>query len=362
MSTLREEAQVLYEQLAPHLPDNCADEYDVDALEALFDSYVNTYRVPRAQAFESVRGHVLKEAGIDTEAFWAAQRGGDRGTTDDPLSLTECTTDNEWVTVRAKVIELWDPTHDSIDQVGLIGDESGRLKFVAWKKSNPPVLEEGTTYTFKDVVVDEYEGSYSVKINSRSEIIEHPADSEEAVTEVGTMTTGHEGFFVAIQSQSGLIKRCSVSDCTRVLAGGECSEHGAVDGEFDLRIKAVIDDGRTAQECLFTAGMTEVVSGIDLETAQQMASETLDFTVVADRLKQMLIGRRFTVEGPLLGRYLLVEEVEETPNSAFLGGYQEAVMKLLAEHNYEGPGLTAESIKDLPLSYDAHTVGRGGGD
>ena len=353
MNTLREDAQSLHEQLAPHLPDDCADEYDVDALETLFDSYVNTYRVPKTQAFESVRGHVLKEVGIDADAFWAAQRGGEQGTVDEPRSLAECASNNEWVTIRAKVVDLWEPNHESIHQVGLIGDESGRLKFTAWAKSNPPNLKEGTTYTFKDVVVEEYKGSYSVKINSRSEIIEHAHNSEEAVTDVGMVTTTHEGFFVAIQGQSGLINRCSASDCTRVVTGGECSEHGAVDGEFDLRIKAVIDDGRTAQECLFTRGITEEVTRVDLEEAKELAADALDFTVVSDRFTDILIGRRFTVEGPLIGRYLLVEEVEETPERTFSDSYQEAVVELLAEHNYDGSGLTAASIEDLPRSYDA---------
>ena len=93
MNTLREDAQLLHEQVAPHLSDDQADEYDVDALETLFDSYVNTYRVPRSAAFDSVRNHVLKEAGVDTEAFWASLRGGDQGTTEEPLPLAECTTD-----------------------------------------------------------------------------------------------------------------------------------------------------------------------------------------------------------------------------------------------------------------------------
>jgi len=34
-----------------------------------------------------------------------------------------------------KVVELWEPTHDSIDYVGLTGDESGRLKFTKWRVS-----------------------------------------------------------------------------------------------------------------------------------------------------------------------------------------------------------------------------------
>jgi replication factor A1 len=359
MNTLREDAQLLHEQVAPHLSDDQADEYDIDALETLFDSYVNTYRVPRSAAFDSVRNHVLKEAGVDTEALWASLRGGDQGTTEEPLPLAECTTDGAWVTVRAKIVELWDPREDSIHQVGLVGDESGRMKFVAWTKSKPPVLEEDTTYTFKDVVVDEYDGNYSLKINSRSEIIEHARDSPEAIGTVGTMTTAYEGVFVAIQSQSGLIKRCTDPECTRVIQQGECSEHGPNEGEFDLRIKGVLDDGESVQECLFTAGMTEVVTGIDLETAMEMASDSLNLTVVERRLTEMLIGRRFTVEGPLLGRYLLVDEATDSSNRAFAQGYHDAVDDLLSEYGYDGPGLTAENIEDLPQTYDAPVAAGG---
>ena len=91
-----------------------------------------------------------------------------------------------------------------------------------------------------------------------------------------------------------------------------------------------------------------------------MAADTLDFTVVSDRFTDLLIGRRFTVEGPLLGRYLLVDDVSETPESAFSDGYQQAVVELLAEHNYDWPGLTAASIEDLPRSYDAQANAVGG--
>ncbi|WP_251344534.1 replication factor A [Haloplanus halophilus] len=359
MNTLREDAQLLHEQVAPHLPDDRESDYGIDALETLFDSYVNTYRVPRTAAFDSVRNHVLKEAQVDAEAFWASLRSGDQGTTDDPLPLAECTTDGAWVTVRAKIVEHWDPREDSIHQVGLIGDESGRLKFVAWAKSNPPILKEGTTYTFKDVVVDEYDGNYSLKINSRSEIIEHAADSPEAVGSVGTMTTVYDGVFVAMQSQSGLIKRCTDPECTRVIQQGECSEHGPNGGEFDLRIKGVLDDGESVQECLFTAGLTEVVTGIDLEEAKQIASDALDISVVERRLTELLIGRRYTVEGPILGRYLLVDDVSESPNRTFAQGYHDVVDDLLSEYGYDGPGLTAENIEDLPETYDAPVAAGG---
>jgi replication factor A1 len=59
-----------------------------------------------------------------------------------------------------------------------------------------------------------------------------------------------EGALVDIKDGSGLIKRCPDEDCTRVIRNGRCSEHGDVSGEFDLRIKGVLDDGEQAQDAL----------------------------------------------------------------------------------------------------------------
>jgi replication factor A1 len=101
------------------------------------------------------------------------------------------------------------------------------------------------------------------------------------------------------------------------------------------------------------------VTGIDLRAAMEMASDSLDLTVVERRLTEMLIGRRFTVEGPLLGRYLLVDEVTDSSNRAFAQGYHDAVDDLLSEYGYDGPGLTAENIEDLPQTYDAPVAAGG---
>lgn len=105
--------------------------------------------------------------------------------------------------------------------------------------------------------------------------------------------------------------------------------------------------------------MTEVVTGIDLEEAMQLASDALDISVVERRLTDLLIGRRYSVEGPILGRYLLVDEVSETPNQVFAQGYHDAVDDLLSEYGYYGPGLTAENIEDLPQTYDAPVAAGG---
>jgi replication factor A1 len=77
---------------------------------------------------------------------------------------------NKWINLRAKVVQLWDSEHESIDQIGLIGDETGTIKFVKWTKSELAPLEEGKSYSFDSLTTDEFEERFSVKFNKGSSI------------------------------------------------------------------------------------------------------------------------------------------------------------------------------------------------
>jgi replication factor A1 len=101
-----------------------------------------------------------------------------------------------------------------------------------------------------------------------------------------------------------------------VLQNGRCSEHGEVEGEFDLRIKGVVDDGQDVQEVIFDREATEELTGIELEEAKTMAKDALDTTVVADEMRETVLGRYYSVTGPTMGRYLLANEVEEVTGTA----------------------------------------------
>jgi len=116
---------------------------------------------------------------------------------------------------------------------------------------------------------------------------------------------------VDVQKGSGLIKRCPV--CRRSLAKGVCSEHGKVDGTYDLRIKAVLDDGRRVQDLLVNRETTERLLNLTLEEAKQMAMEALDHEVVRSLIESKLMGRYYSVTGPRIDRYLLVESIMQLP-------------------------------------------------
>ena len=291
--TLREHAEDVHEQFSDHL------EIDVGDVEDRLSTLVDEYKVPVEEARRSVTSHYLDEADMDRDALGS---GGDNA----ELGLGEIETDEQWLDVTAKVVDLWDPRSDAVGQVGLLGDPTGTVKFTKWAKSDLPELEAGEVYRLGNVVTDEYEGRYSVKLNRTTTIEELEEDIE-----VGDDTVDIAGALVDIQSGSGLIKRCPEEDCTRVLQNGRCSEHGEVEGAFDLRIKGVLDDGEEVHEVLFDQEGTEELTGITLEEAKDMAMDALDTSVVADEMREAVLGRYYRIAGPRFNRYVLADDVEE---------------------------------------------------
>ena len=292
MSELRQEAEAIAEQFSDHL------NVDADEVEERLENLVNEYRVPLDEARRSVTNSYLDDAGMEREEIG---RGGS-----EQVLVNDIDRDEQWVDLRVKLVDLWEPRSDAISQVGLLGDESGTIKFVSFVTSELPKLEEGASYQLSNVVTDEYEGRYSVKLNRTTTITE--IDEE---IEVGDNAETVEGALVDIQSGSGLIKRCPEQDCTRVLQNGRCSEHGQGEGEFDLRIKGVLDDGRTVTEVIFDREATEELTGMTLAEAKEMAMDALDTTVVAEEMAGDILGRYYRVTGPTFGRYVLVDEQEE---------------------------------------------------
>ncbi|HTX44529.1 MAG TPA: replication factor A, partial [Methanocella sp.] len=153
------------------------------------------------------------------------------------------------------------------------------------------------------LVTDSWQGRFSVKMNKTTAIV--PTEDVEVVNNESAIT----GAVVDVQSGSGLVKRCP--ECNRILVKGACVDHGKQEGEYDLRVKAVIDDGKTAQDIILNQEMTHKVTGIDVKVAKKMAMDAVDPAVVYDEIKRILLGKYFTVKGPVLGsRYLLVKDMQ----------------------------------------------------
>jgi replication factor A1 len=289
--------------------ENNADvDVDNDDVKTQVNTLVNEYKVPEDEARRSVVTKLLDKHDIERDEFYGQSSDGGN----DLVACDDIDAPEMWVDVRAEVVQLWEPRSDSIAQVGLLADESGTVKFVSWTKSNLQELEEGEAYLLENVVTDEYEGKFSVKLNRTTDIehLDEEIDTGDDDYEAESFTS--EGALVAIRPGSGLIKRCPDEDCTRVLQNGRCSEHGQVEGEYDMRIKGALDNGHEVEDVIFDMEATEVVTGYSLHEAKSAAMDALDPGVVADEFRAQLVGRYFEIEGPEVGEYHLVDEVEET--------------------------------------------------
>jgi replication factor A1 len=218
--------------------------------------------------------------------------------------ITDISAEDRWINLRVRVVQLWEPNSPSIAQVGLVGDETGTIKFTSWSNANLPILQDGRSYSVRNAVTKSWQGRFSVSLNRSSEIA--PLDEEVAVGRAEEEITGA---IIDVQSGSGLIKRCP--ECNRVVVKGHCAEHGKVNGIYDLRIKGVLDNGEIVSDVLFNRELTERLTGITLGAAKEMAMEALDQDVVADAMKAMIIGRYYVVRGNKTPRWLLVTDFKE---------------------------------------------------
>lgn len=267
------------------------------------------FKVPIEEAKKSIIARMLRNAKLPKQQFYKQFES--------VTKIEQIQAAGSWVDLKAKVVELWLPENPAIKQVGLLGDETGVIKFISWIKANLPPLEEGKCYYIKRAVSDEWQGKFSVKFNKNTKIKEIAEEIE-----VSNPVVELEGALIDIQTGSGLIKRCS--SCRRVLARGICAEHGSVEGEYDLRLKAVMDTGRETQDIILNRAMVEQITELTLQSAKEIALAALDANAVLDRIKDEILGRYFRVRGPRVGRYVLAEEIYRLENF-YEGGLDELI-------------------------------------
>jgi len=75
------------------------------------------------------------------------------------------------VSVEGEILELWEPSCPSMQQVGLIEDETGRTKFTIWKASRQTMVREGDLVRFRAAAKNWYNGRCSIALTRWSEII-----------------------------------------------------------------------------------------------------------------------------------------------------------------------------------------------
>lgn len=277
------------------------DEQDKKEIEQKLNTLVDEWRVLPSEAIRTVTQTMMRKHGVETK-YWGGVAGKAPLTTIDLIKA-----DNEWSSIRAKVVQIWENRSDSVAKTGLIGDETGVIKFTIFAKNTdiiPEDFAEGKSYHFENLVSSIWQGQVSVKANKTTTIT--PCDDVEVSRQSETLT----GVITAISSGSGLIKRCP--ECKRALVKGMCGEHGKVDGTYDLRIKAIFSPFGMNDliDLVIPAGPTEALTSLSVAKAKEMAAESLDTATVEDKFRKELVGRYFEVIGNMLPNSgMLVESI-----------------------------------------------------
>ena len=209
--------------------------------------------------------------------------------------------------IRAKAVQEWDSSHERMLQSGLLGDETGTIKFVIWKEPGKMPLEPGLVYSIFYAQVDEYNGRLSLNLNTAMIMQE---DGDIAVSG-GSLSV--RGAIVHIAPGSGIIKRCPVEGCNRALSRQNYCPVHEIQPKFiyDLRIKGWLDDGIKTHNVLLQRDVVESLTGITLEAAQEIAENNpLGMDEVFLRMRDAILGRYITCHGREIDNRLLVNACE----------------------------------------------------
>jgi len=247
-----------------------------------------------ATTVESVDDSLSVDFEVGGEASLAELEPGDRG-----------------IAVEVQIVESEQKIIDGRDGdtkilSGVFADETTRLPFTDWEPR--PEIEEGNSARIEDVFIREFRGVPSVNVSEFSTVtvLEEPVEINEsaqrrsiraAVEDGGLYDIELVGNVVAIRDGSGLIERCP--ECSRVVQNGQCRSHGEVDGQDDLRVKAILDDGTGTVTVILDAELTAEIYGGGLEKARESARDAMDREVVADTIRDRIVGHEFRVRGRL---------------------------------------------------------------
>ncbi|GAB7015497.1 hypothetical protein [Methanogenium cariaci] len=216
--------------------------------------------------------------------------------------------------VRVKMLDNWEVRSDRMFQTGLVGDETGRMKFVIWKNrdgnADETALKEDKVYSIYYAGVDEYNERYSLNLSGATIFEEEGADIEIGSDARNETITGA---IVQMSAGSGLIKRCRVAGCNRALSRQNFCPVHEMQQEFryDLRITGVVDDGITAKNVIIQREAVEKATGLTLEKAIEIAEiSPLGPDDVFMQFHERLMGRYISCTGPDIDGTILVSDAD----------------------------------------------------
>jgi replication factor A1 len=291
------------------LLDNAGFDVTKDTIRDRFQAF-QAKGVSPGEVEKVVTKNLLRDKGVDDpeSVINRQETAAAVASASDVTPITDILEDGQggqWYSINAKFLQEFSSDSSKISQKGILADETGEIGFTVWASSSLPErpLSPGESYHLDGVVTNWWEEGETLEIHLQSETEIHRLQTEIAVNT-------HEGVLISLLSSSGLIERCPDDTCSRVLKDGRCKAHGPVDGQFDLRIKGVLDTGAATTTIYLNQEQTTQLTGISMREAKQMAQKQIDKTVVREAIRKEVIGKYFHVEGRRISTGLAVDSVQ----------------------------------------------------
>lgn len=189
---------------------------------------------------------------------------------------------------------------------GVIGDESGKIRFSAWSDFQ---LMEDEVIKIEGAYVKSWRGILQLNFDDRADVQrigEHFPSKEDIsmgaklfIDDIeGGVDLLVEGVILDVKDGSGLIYRCP--ECNRAVKRGACNIHGDVEAVPDLRIKAVLDDSTGAMTVVLGKKLTEMLLNKNLQKCLEETRSSPNPELIKDELYQKLISRPMRLRGNVL--------------------------------------------------------------
>ena len=211
------------------------------------------------------------------------------------------------VEVNARILDITEREVETSGQKkkvfsGVLGDETGKAQFTAWydfklKEGAVVKVSGGYVKVWKGIPQFTFDEKATVeKLDAttipKKDVITQKIPIAELVERNGALDVEVEGTVIEIRKGSGLVQRCP--QCNRVLQGGTCAVHGAVQGKADVRMKLVIDDGTGSVSAILGRELTEKLLG-------KVLSEAAGDEGNIEEMNALLFGHRVSLQGNALG-------------------------------------------------------------
>ena len=210
---------------------------------------------------------------------------------------------------------------------GDVADPTGKCRTSMWEE--PPFDFESTPVVvrIKGARVRAWQGVPDITVDNSSQVEVLAAapwgedvdlannfvsvELDELSSGASRVGISTQGTIVSIREDSGIIYRCP--ECRRVLRDGECAIHGAQDGNMDVRLRLVLDNGKSTISLIVNKSATETLLGMSQADISSNVSENGSMQFIQD-LRERLLGRELLANGRTIvdeqGAMLLSDDVE----------------------------------------------------